>query len=256
MRRREFITLLGGAVAWPFVVCAQQKSASIGYLGAGAPDTSTHLIEALKQGLRENGLVEGKDYVLEPRWAEGRYERFPAFAREPTDHGARVIIVATIAAARAAQRATSAVPIVMASLNDPVANGLVTSLARPGGNTTGMATLNEDVTLKLLDLLHGFLPKATTISVLFNPNNPSNKVFLDSVRVQCLPLGIVVKDFAMSSPDELNTVFGAIVAQRPDALLVIPDAAILDLGVRLAALAGQHRIPLVRPMLTLPAPVV
>jgi hypothetical protein len=111
MRRREFIALLGGATAaWPITARAQQKAAIIGFLVSGAPETSAPLVEAFKQGLRENGLVEGKDYVLELRWAEGHYERFPAFARELVEYGARVLIVGTIAAARAAQQATSAIP--------------------------------------------------------------------------------------------------------------------------------------------------
>jgi putative ABC transport system substrate-binding protein len=246
MRRREFITLLGGAAAgWPLAARAQQKSASIGFLGAGAADTSASLIDALKQGLRENGLIEGKDYVLELRWAEGHYERFPTFARELADHGARVIIVNTVAAARAAQRDTSVIPIVMATMNDPVGNGLIATLARPGGNTTGLATLNQDVTPKLVELLHTVLPNATTIAVLFNPTNPSNVLLLDSVRVQAAPRGITVQDFAVNTPDELNAAFRTIATQRPDALLVIPDAAIQDLGVRIATLALQHRIPII-----------
>jgi putative tryptophan/tyrosine transport system substrate-binding protein len=244
MQRREFITLVASAAAaWSFAAGAQQKSASIGFLGAGAADTSAHLIEAFKQGLRENGLVEGKDYVLEPRWADGHYERFPAFAREMVDHGARVIMVTTIAAAHAAQRTTSVIPIVMTSLNDPVGNGLVASLARPGGNTTGMATLNQDVTPKLLELLHSFLPKATTIAVLFNPTNPSNREYVNSLRVQSVSLGIAIQDIAMKTPDQLNTALGAITGQRPDALLVMPDAGINDLGARIAAFSGQYRIP-------------
>ena len=245
MRRREFITLLGGAIAWPLVARAQQKSVNIGLMGAGAADTSAPLIEALKQGLRENGLIEGKDYVLELRWAEGHYERFAEFARGLVEQGVRVIVVNTIAAARAAQRATSVIPIVMATMNDPVGNGLIASLARPGGNTTGLATLNQDVTPKLLELLHTFIPSATTIAVLFNPANPSNPVYADSVRVQAAPLGIAVQSFALKTPDELNSVFGTMVAQRPNAVLVIPDAATHDLGVRIAALALQYRIPVV-----------
>jgi putative ABC transport system substrate-binding protein len=246
MRRREFITLLGGAVAaWPLAAHAQQKPAGIGFLGAGAAETSAPLVEALKQGLRENGLVEGKDYVLEPRWAEGNYERFPGFARELLERGARVIIVVTIAGARAAQRATSVIPIVMASMNDPVGNGLVESLARPGGNTTGLATLNQDVTPKLVEFLHTVLPNAKTIAVLFNPANPSNPAYLDSARVEAVRLGMAVKDFPLNTPGDLSTTFGAIAAQRSDGLLVIPDAATLDLGVRIAALALQHRIPVV-----------
>jgi putative ABC transport system substrate-binding protein len=146
MKRREFIAVMGSAAALPFAARAQQRPASIAFLGGGAADPSVPLIEALKQGLRENGLIEGKDYVLELRWAEGHYERLPMFARELADHGARVIIVSTIAAARAAQRDNSVIPIVMATMNDPVGNRLIATLARPGGNTTGLATLNEDVT--------------------------------------------------------------------------------------------------------------
>jgi putative tryptophan/tyrosine transport system substrate-binding protein len=185
MRRRDFILGLGGAAAAsllsPRTASAQQKP-TIGWLGAGAADSSAPLFEAFKQGLRENGLVEDKDYTLAPHWAEGRYERLPSFARELVDGGARVIVVGTIAAVRAAHRATSVIPIVMASMNDPVGNRIVASLARPGGNTTGMATLNEDVSPKLIEFLHGLLPRATTFAVLFNPGNPSNPAYLESAR--------------------------------------------------------------------------
>lgn len=246
MRRRKFIMLLGStAVAWSRTACAQQNLAVIGFLGAGAADTSAPLLEALKQGLGENGLVEGRDYALESHWAEGNYKRLPTFAQELTDRGARVIIVTTIAAARAAQHATSIIPIVMASINDPVGNGLVASLARPGGNTTGMATLNQDVTPKLVEFLHAFLPQATSIAVFFNPGNPSNLTFLDSVRIQTGPLGVAVQTFVASTPGELNIAFGAIEARPPDALLIVPDAAVLDLGTHIAALAQLHRIPVI-----------
>jgi len=180
MKRRDFIGLVCAAAAWPMVARAQPKPVRIGFLGAGAADTSEHLVKAVKQGLRENGLIEGKDYVLEPRWAEGHYERFPAFAGELVGQDARVIMVTTVAAARAAQRATSTTPIVMALMNDPVGNGLVASLAHPGGNTTGMASLNQDVTPKLLELVRTALPKATNIAALFNPTNPSASRFRTS----------------------------------------------------------------------------
>lgn len=247
MKRREFITFLGCAIVagLPAARGQQQKSVRIGFLGAGAADTSAALIAALKQGLRENGLVEDKDYVLEPHWAEGHYERFPGFARELTDHGARVIVVTTVAAARAAQRSTSAIPIVMALMNDPVGNNLVASLGRPGGNTTGMASLNQDVTPKLLEVLHAALPQAKSVAALYNPTNPSNVVFLNRVRTQAAPLGIVISDFAVNTPDELNAAFRTIAAQRSQALLVIPDAATLDLGARIAALSLENRIPVV-----------
>jgi putative ABC transport system substrate-binding protein len=208
MKRRAFITLLGGAaVAWPLAARAQQNLASIGFLGAGAVETSAPLLEAVKQGLRENGLLEGKDYVLKPRWAEGHYERFAEYARELVEQDVRVIIVTTIAAARAAQRATSAIPIVMASRNDPVGNGIVASLARPGGNTTGMATLNQDVTTKLLEFTNALFPNAASIAVSFNPTNPSNPVYFENVRVQAVSHGIAVQDFAVNTPSELDSRF-------------------------------------------------
>jgi putative ABC transport system substrate-binding protein len=246
MQRREVFTLLVGAAAvWPLTARAETKTVIIGFLGAGAADTTGHLIEAFKQGLRENGLAEGKDYVLELRWAEGLYERFPAFANDLVEKGAGVIIVNTIAAARAAQRATSLIPIIMATMNDPVGNGLIASLARPGGNTTGLATLNQDVTPKLIELLRESLPRALTIAALFNPANPSNQVYLENARIEAGRFGITVEGYAVKSPSELGSTFELIAAHRPDGLLVIPDAATLDLRKRIADLALQTRIPVV-----------
>lgn len=245
MRRREFIAILGGAAAWPFEAIAQRNPAVIGFMGSGVAETSTHLLNALMQGLRENGLAEGKDFVLVARWAEGHYERFSAFARELTDKGARVIVVTTIAGARAAQQTTSVIPIVMASMNDPVGNGLVASLARPGGNTTGMASLSQDLTPKLVEFLRAVLPNATNAAVLYNPTNASNTAYFENVRVHAVPRGITVQGFALSTPDKLEPTFIAIAENRPDVLLVIPDAATLDLGARLAALSLQHRIPII-----------
>jgi len=133
----------------------------------------------------------------------------------------------------------------MTLINDPVGNGLVASLARPGGNTTGMASLNQDVTPKMLELLHTVLPKAANVAAIFNPTNPSNEVFLNRVRNLAVPLGMTVKGFAVSAPDELSAAFDSIAAQRLHALLVIPDAATLDLATRIAALALKHRVPVV-----------
>jgi putative tryptophan/tyrosine transport system substrate-binding protein len=248
MKRREFILLIGSGAAAalpPLRASAQQKAAAIGFLGAGGADTSAQLVDAFKQGLGENGLVEGKDYVLEPHWAEGEYERFPAFARELVERNARVIVVTTIAAARAAQRATSVIPIVMASINDPVGSGIVASLARPGGNTTGMATLNQDVTPKLVEFAHTLLPKATTIAAFFNPANPSNLAMLDNLRSQTGPIGVSVRAIEVNTLARLNDALAAVVAQQSDALLVVPDAATLNLIQRIAGFGLQHRIPVI-----------
>ena len=218
--------------------------------------TSAPLLDALKQGLHENNLIEGKDYVLDVRWAEGEYDRFPELVQELlAKQNPTVIIVTTIAAARAAQSATATIPIVMASMNDPVGSGLVTSLARPGGNTTGLATLNQDVTPKLLEILHILLPKATAIAALFNPTNPSNRVYLESTRAAAGLIGIAVQAFELKTPAALNSVFDTLATKTFDALLVLPDAATLDLSSRIAALALQDRIPVLStsPELTLPA---
>jgi putative ABC transport system substrate-binding protein len=245
VKRRKFITLIGSAAAaWSFGAGAQQKSARLAFLGSGAAASSAPLLDALKQGLRENDLIEGQDYVLDVRWAEGEYDRFPELVQELlVNQKPTVIIVHTIAAARAAQSATSTIPIVMASMNDPVGSGLVTSLARPGGNTTGLATLNQDLTPKLLEILHVVLPKASAIAVLFNPANPSNRVYLESTRAASAPMGIAVQAFELKTPAALNSVFDTLATKTFDALLVFPDAALSDLSDRIAALALQDRIP-------------
>jgi putative tryptophan/tyrosine transport system substrate-binding protein len=244
-RRKVIRILIGGVVAWPLGTRAQGTRLLIGFLGAGAAASTSHLLAALKQGLSENGLVEGKDYVIESRWAEGVYERFPRLASDLVEKNARVIIVNTISAARAAQRATTVIPIVMATMNDPVGNGLIASLSRPGGNTTGLATLNQDVTPKLIEIFHEALPKAVTIAAIFNPANPSNQMYLERARVEAARFGITVEGYAVKSPNELDSAFGLIAAQAADGLLVIPDAATLDLRVRIANLAGQNRVPVV-----------
>jgi len=244
MKRRAFIRMVGAAaLVWPLGVGAQQKLMRFGYLASGAEASGAPLLDAIKQGLRENNLIEGKDYLFDVRWAEGQYDRFPAFARELVEQNATVLIVTTIAGARAAQRATTTIPIVMASMNDPVGSGLVASLARPGGNTTGLATLNQDVTPKLMEILHVLLPKSTSIAVLFNPANPSNLAYLDSTRIAASTIGVAVQAFELKTPAELNAVFDRLAAQKPDALLVVPDAATLDLSDRIAALSLRDRIP-------------
>jgi putative ABC transport system substrate-binding protein len=154
MQRREFIALLGGATAiWPLRALAQKALVRIGFLASGAAGSanSTAQIENLKQGLREHGLVDGRDYVLDVQFAAGDYELFPDMARKLVQAGARMLLVNTIASTRAAQNVNPPVPVVMLTMNDPVGTGLVASLARPGGYTTGMATLHEDLTPKTID---------------------------------------------------------------------------------------------------------
>jgi ABC-type uncharacterized transport system substrate-binding protein len=246
MRRREFITLLGGAaVAWPGVADAQKAPVRIGFLvaGAAASATSARQIDDIKGGLRENGLIEDQDYVLDARFVDGNYERFPELARELARAGARVILANTIASVRAAQNLNPPVAVVMVAINDPVGSGLVASLARPGGYTTGTASLSEDLTPKLIEFQREVIPKATTIAALFNPSNPTNPKFLASLQTAASPMGMQVLPFALNSPDELDSVFSALVAQHPDTLQVVADSGTLDLINRIAVLALAHRLP-------------
>jgi putative tryptophan/tyrosine transport system substrate-binding protein len=246
MRRREFITLLGGsAAAWPGVLFGQKAPIRIGLLAAGAAASANSAVHiaAIKRGLRENGLIEGQDLVLESRFAEGNYERFPELARELVQAGVRVILVNTIASVRAAQNLTPPVAVVMLAINDPVGTGLIANLARPGGHTTGMATLNEDLTPKLIEFQREIIPKATTIAALFNPANPTNPKFIANLRTAADPMGMQVLPVALKAPAELDSVFAALVAQHPDTLQLVADSANIDLMDRIAALAIAHRMP-------------
>ena len=193
LRRREFIALLGSAATWPRVARGQFKPATIGVLGSGSAQSSAFLIDALKEGMKESGLAEGRDYVLAVRWAEGDYKRFAAFTVELLERKASVIIVTTIAAARAAQQVAPATPIIMTGLIDPVGAGLIASLARPGNNTTGISNIIQDMSAKGLELIREVIPTAKRIAVLFNPNNPGSRLILEDVRSQAAKLGMTMQ---------------------------------------------------------------
>src|SRR6266446_3680655 len=225
----------------------QQPSARIAYLGPGNAKTFGIMLDGLKEGLREQGLTEGKDYVLDVRWAEGRYERFPALVDELLRFGPSVIIPGTIAAVRAAQRATSTIPIVMPSINDPVGAGLIASLARPGGNITGVATLADDVTPKQIDLLREIVPQARHIAVIFNPDNPSNRMHLESARVAAISIGVKVEGFELRTARNIESVFAALLRQGCRAGVIGRDAALLDWREELSIAALKNRLPVIGP---------
>ena len=152
----------------------QQRPALIGFLVSGAANSFAAFVDAFKDGMRDNGMAEGREYVLDLRFAQGDYSRFQTFAAELAQRKPAVIVVTTISAARAAQRASSTIPIVMTGLIDPVGQGLIASLARPGGNTTGLANLAQDVMPKLVEILRTAFPTIKEVAVLFNPANPAN----------------------------------------------------------------------------------
>jgi putative ABC transport system substrate-binding protein len=246
MKRREFLGLSGGLAALlPLGAHAQKSPARIGLLASGAAASLYTLsqIKAINQGLFESGLVEGRDYLLESRFAEGNYERFPALARELVQTGVTVMLTNTIASVRAAQSLNPPVAVVMLSINDPVGAGLVASLSKPAGNTTGLANLNEDLTTKLLEFQRRVVPKAETIAVLFNPKNPTNPYFLEKLRGQADLFGMKVLFAELKMPDALEDTFAGLAAQRPDALHILSDSGIFDLSDRIAALALTHLIP-------------
>jgi putative tryptophan/tyrosine transport system substrate-binding protein len=246
MRRREFIGLVGTvAAAWPLTTRAQKAPIRIGFMASGTATSanSAAQVDAIRQGLRDNGLMEGKDYLLETRFAAGDYQRFPEMARELAGTGVRIILVATIASVRAAQNLTPPLPVVMIAINDPVGNGLVASLSRPGGVTTGMATLNQDITPKMLEIQRELLPNCKTMAALFNPANPSNPVYVDKLRAIAGESGITVVPVELRSPAALDDAFASIATRRPDALQIVADSGTLDQMDRIAASALTQKLP-------------
>ena len=251
-RRRSLVALGAGTLS--AVLAAELTGGSAAYAqGSGpparvgfivstkAPAIATRLA-AFKQGMRENGLIEGQHYVLDAVYADGQSERFPALAQELLQRAPAVILVSTIAAVRAAQQATRSVPIVMTGVNDPVGTGLVASLARPGGNTTGQSSQNEDLAAKYVEFVREALPRAKRIALLINPANASLQKLGEQVRVAALKLGIETRAFEVATPAALDASFAAIVKQKPDALLVLSDAMLNAEPQRISAFALKNRI--------------
>jgi len=223
--------------AWP------QAPARIAWLWPGSAESSVAFLAAFKQGMRENGLSEGRDFVIEQRYGEGKYERFPALVDELLRHEPAVILAVTIASVQAAQKATHDVPIVFVSTNDPVGSGLIASLAQPGGNTTGLSNQNEDLVPKYLELLRETLPRAARIAVFSNPDNPSNARMFERVRASAAGFGMAARKFEAASPAALDATFARIDEYRPDALLIVPDSLFFDQGRRIAAYALKAHLP-------------
>ncbi len=246
MRRRHFLAALGGAAAsWSGAAPARETPARIGFLasGAAASINSAHQIGTIKHGLADNGLAEGRDFAFEARFAAGQYERLPEMAHDLTRSGVSAIIVDAIASARAAQHLVPPVPVIMVSIDDPVGNGLIASLERPGGHTTGTATATAGLTPKILQMQRTILAKAASMAVLYNPANPPSPAFLESFRVRAAAMGASVRSIEFRSREELEAAFRDMAARPPDALHVMMDAATGDLIDRIPALALAHRLP-------------
>src|SRR3954451_17725627 len=245
MRRRAFIAALPGA-ALGFSAWATE-SARIAVLGSGREDAGLSIDQMtwLRSGLRGVGLVEGQDFTFEARWADGDYRRFRQLAAELIGNHPAAIVVSTIASAEAAREVSKTTPIVMTGLNDPVAAGLATSLARPGGNITGMATMNEEVILKLLGLIPSVLPRAKRIAAMINPANPSNPGMLAKVGQEASRLGFLGETVEVATPSALDSAFEYLRHQQPDLLMALPDNALYGLSEAILSRALAERLPII-----------
>jgi putative tryptophan/tyrosine transport system substrate-binding protein len=249
-KRREFITLLGSAAAaWPLAAQAQQAAIPvIGFLNGASPDGYAPYVAAFRQGLKEVGYVDGQNATIEYRWAEGHYDRLPALAADLIQRKVTVIAATTTPAARAAKAATSTVPIVFTTADDPIRLGLVASLNRPGGNVTGVSNLLVDLGSKQLGLLRELAPGTTAIAVLVNPNFPGTERQLRDVEAAARVLGLQSIILRASSEREIETAFAIMVRQSGVALLVGADPFFLQRREQVVALAARHALPAIYPV--------
>jgi putative ABC transport system substrate-binding protein len=246
-RRRFLLTSLAGVLAVPLGAEAQRagKVHRIGFLGNSTAAFEANLVGPLREGLRERGYVEGQNIVIEYRWAEGNYERFATLIAELLARNVEVIVTAGTPASLAVQKATMSVPLVMVAVGDPVATGLVASLARPGGNITGLTSTAEETEGKRLELLREVIPKLSHVAVFWNPENPILLVQLKEIRAAAQVLGIKVQVLEVRTPGELEETFNAIVRERPAALLVMGDRLFLHNRQRIIDFATKQRLPVV-----------
>jgi putative tryptophan/tyrosine transport system substrate-binding protein len=241
-RRRQFITLLGGAAAaWPLTARAQQpKMPVIGFLHFGSPAPFAYQAAAFDQGLRETGYVEGQNVAIEYRWAEGRYDRLPALATDLVSRKVDVITAIGPPCASAAKHATSTIPIVFTTGTDPVGDGLVASLARPGGNLTGISILAVELVPKRLELLSELVPQARTFALLVNPNNGYSEPMIRDVKEAAGAKGVQLKIVRASTESEIDATFTNL---HVDALVIGDDPFFVARQKQLVALASRHLIP-------------
>ena len=245
MRRREFITFLGGAAASPLAAHAQQSAMPVvGFMSGRSPEDSKHLVAAFRQGLSEAGFVEGQNVVIEYRWGLGQYDRMPALAADLVNRQVAVLVgVGGDVSALAAKRATSTIPIVFGTGSDPIKAGMVESLARPGGNATGYSLLTNQMEPKRLNMLHDLVPGAAVIGVLLNPNFPPAARQLQDLEEAARTIGQKLFVSKASNDVALNAAFPSLVQQRVEALLVAADPYFDTRRDEIIAFANQNRLP-------------
>jgi putative ABC transport system substrate-binding protein len=244
MTRREFITVLSGAAAWPLAARAQQPTMPVvGFLAGETPSRFSARVRAFSQALNEAGYVEGHNVAIEYRWAEGQMERLPALATDLTQQRVAVLVAVGNAAALAAKAATTTVPTVFAVGEDPVRLGLVASLARPGGNLTGINFFAGELAAKRLELLRELVPGAVRVAVLLNPVNPNLETTSRDVEAAAHTMGLKIRIGNASTIDEVDAAFTTFAREQSDALFVGPDPFFLARRVQLALLAARHGVP-------------
>jgi len=246
IHRREFISLLGGAAgAWPVAARAQQQAMPvIGFLHQGSPDASVSPLEAFRHGLKEDGFVEGQNVAIEYRWAEGQYDRLPDLTRDLVRHQVAVIVaVGTSAPGLTAKSATSVIPVVFQTGGDPVQDGLVSKMNRPGGNVTGVSRLSVALEPKRLELLHEVVPKASMIGFLVNPLNPPTQLLIQHMREPVRSLGLSLDILEASTEGELDTAFASTVERGVGALLVAQEPSYNRWHEHIVVLAARHKMP-------------
>jgi putative tryptophan/tyrosine transport system substrate-binding protein len=243
MKRREFISLLGGAAAWPLAARGQQGLPVIGFLDPTSPDAEVERLRAFRQGLKDAGFVEGENVEVVYRFAENQSDRLPALAAELVRRQVAVIATRSMGA-YAAKAATSKIPIVFMLSEDPVRLGLVASLARPGGNLTGVNFLSTELTAKRLELLRELVPGAARVAVLVNPANAMRAaVTVRDLQTAGGAMGLQIQVLNASSSQEINAAFATFVHERPDAVFVGTDAFFTSRRVQLVNLASRHAVP-------------
>jgi putative ABC transport system substrate-binding protein len=246
MRRRDFIAGLGSAAAWPVVARAQQPTNPVvGFVSSGSADAAPRYVAAFRKGLGETGYVEGQNVTVEYYYLEGQFDRVPALMTDLVRR--RVDVIVTPTSAIAAKAATATIPIVFGVGDDPVKLGLVASLARPGGNATGVNSFASEVVAKRLALLHELMPKAVRVAVLFNPANPAVELVLADVQEAAHVIGLQIHVLSASTSREIDAAFATLARERPDALFVSPDTFFPSRHVQIATLAARGRIAAIYP---------
>ena len=244
MKRREFIALLGGAAAaLPLAAAAQPKIPRIGFMGNSTAALEANLLDAFRDGLRELGYEEGRNIVIEYRWANGKYDHFPVLVAELIAAKVDAIVTAGTPAALAVKNATTTVPLVMVAVGDPIGTGLVPSLARPGGDLTGLSSVAPDLEGKRLQLLREVTPALSHVAMFINSLNPFHISSMEQARAAAQAMGIKLRLYDIRKSEDLDDAFAAIRKERPDALLILADRVFLHNRGRIVDFANEQRLP-------------